>query len=471
MAEYPVDDASPDPAPHVVLRLADVGVHLVADGARVRMTTGAEPVIADLSNPEAAALVAGLAETKGLAEADIVGSRDAARIYLALERIRARADVVWELHGSHGPLARAASIAPDFELGPELEPGTEGGALDPAVHLRRAHDLGVEFPVIVSAPGLSCEVRLSPAGARIVAGLLAGEPDPLMEKTADEAAVLRAFLVRCGMGAGPGGADPWAFHDRVMHGATRPPDDSRSIAVVPGMGGPSLPEIEWMRADPHEFPTAIPQALPRPDPSDMFVRRRSLRDFAATPPDADSVRSLLSRSLAFQAIRGLGAARWVERAFPAAGGLGEIIGYVAVRDVYGLDMGLYRHDPLMDRMEWVGRDDQAFSRLFEGAASAMLRPGRPPPMVLILAARIDLLAAKYGALGYRLALLNVGAAASVVQLAAEDLGFGCCGLGTAAIRELPTLAGTELAEAFANGHREVSVFEIAVGVRPRGGAT
>lgn len=434
-------DAVLDSGPTTALRIATPGVFLRAEGNRVVLEIGAEPpVTLDLPSPQAALLICALAGPQGLEEAALIASRDAARLHLALERLRGRVSLAWVLAERGRPIARALPLIEDFQPGPET------GALDPAAHLRRAEGGDADFPVIFSCPGLGCEIRLSAEGAALAGTLLAGAQPR-------ETDGLNRFLLRCGAG-GASATRGWAFADRVMHDVTRPRDDGRSIAITPGTVGPSLPEPEWRQADPARPPAGI------------FAGRRSLRDFAPEPPTEEAIRRLLTQVLAFQSVRGMGAARWVERAFPAAGGLGEITGYLAVRSGEGLSPGFYRHDPLADRLDLIDSDPAALERLFDGAATAMMRPNRPPPATLILASRVDLLARKYGALAYRLALLNAGAAAATVELAAGEAGLGCCTLGTSEVRSLAALTGRADLSGITGGFEETPLLEIALGTRP-----
>ena len=240
-----------------------------------------------------------------------------------------------------------------------------------------------------------------------------------------------------------------------MHAASRPPDDGRPVdPVQPDRRGQPPPALPWQAAA-----TTAPAGGPAPD--DLLARRRSLRDFAPEPPTRAAVEAMLSRVLACRSVRSLGAARWVERGFPSAGGLGEIAGYVVSRDVEGLDPGTWRHDPLADRLGRLDDRIDARLRLLDTAAALLQRPGRPPPALLLLTARIDVLASKYGDLAYRLALLNAGAALTALQLAGDELGLGSCALGTAGVRRLSTL----LCAPEHDDETEIMLAEIAFGVR------
>ncbi len=181
-----------------------------------------------------------------------------------------------------------------------------------------------------------------------------------------------------------------------------------------------------------------------------------MRDFADRPPSRAQLEALFSRTLRITARRRAGAASWLERPVPAAGGAGETVGYLAVRAAHDMEPGIWRHDALADRLDRVAPSAPPLDRLFEMAAAFIQRPGVPPPAIVVLAARVPLLAWKYEAIAYRLALLDAGVALGILQLVAEDLGLGACAIGTVNPRHFSTLLGLD-------GFAEISLAEMAVG--------
>ncbi|WP_044283305.1 SagB/ThcOx family dehydrogenase [Candidatus Endolissoclinum faulkneri] len=429
----------------ISLRINQPSASLQRDGLRIIIDTGKKsPDVLDMQNQQITNLISLLAQPQGIDEQTLVASLDDAKIYNAIEWLSCRLSLSWELTKEGKPIAHATTITKKFQL------EKPSGELDPASHLRRADDGDMKFPVIFSCPGLSYHIRLSIEGAKLASGLLAST-------ISYENKALNDFLLRCGAAGGSLVTRNWAFADQVMHDSSRPRDDGRKISIIPTNKIQGLPVPEWRRID--------STRLPNRSIAEIFAKRRSLRDFSLKPPSATTLRLLLTQTLAFQKVRCLGASRWVERAFPAAGGLGELIGYLAVRNGEDLEVGLYRHDPLLDQLNHLGSEASAMYRLFDGASTAMMRSNNPPPVMLILASRVDLLVQKYGALGYRLALLNAGSAAATVELMASEIGLGSCSLGTSEVRTLTTLIDRKDISDITGGFIETPLLEISIGLK------
>ncbi|AHC73985.1 ptzP [Candidatus Endolissoclinum faulkneri L5] len=429
----------------ISLRINQSGASLRRDGLRIIIDDGKKsPDVLDMTNQQIANLISLLEQPQGIDEQTLVAWRDNAKIYSAIEWLSCRSSLRWELTQREQPIAQAITISKKFQLEKKI------GAIDPAAHLRRADNGDMKFPVIFSCTGLSYHIFLSIEGAKLASSLLAGI-------VSYDNKTLNDFLLGCGAANGSLATRDWAFADRIMHDATRPQDDGRTIAIIPKTNVQQLPIPEWRRID--------STSLPNKSIARIFEKRRSVRDFSLQPPNAVTLRSLLTHALAFQKVRCLGATRWVERAFPAAGGLGELIGYLAVRTGEDLETGLYRHDPLLDQLSPIPSEANAMYRLFDGASKAMMRSNHPPPVMLILASRVDLLVQKYGTLGYRLALLNVGSAGATVELMASEIGLGSCLLGTSEVRNLTTLIDQKDISDITGGFTETPLLEMALGLQ------
>lgn len=403
------------------------------DGGRLRL---------DLPSAEAASALVRVATPGGLSEQDLVRLPDVACALTALERLRLAGRLEWLATVSDRPFASIVPLSHRFEPG---EPPGAGSEVDRFACLRR--DAGA---AILDSPETACRLVLEPAAAAAVARLMAGEA-----AAGDEAA--RALLGRTGFLAPRTESDArkvWSFHDRVFHAASRPAHEALRFGPTARFKGvvPS-PDPAWGDGPPSR-PT-LPDAESAPL-HHLLERRRSVRDFADRPPSRMQLEALFSRTLRITARRRAGAESWLERPVPAAGGAGEIVGYLAARAVDGMEPGIWRHDALDDRLDRIAASAPPLDRLFETAAAFIQRPGTPPPAIIVLAARLPQLAWKYEAIAYRLALLDAGAALGILHLVAEDVGLGACAVGTVNPRHLAALTGVD---SFA----EISLAEIAVG--------
>jgi SagB-type dehydrogenase family enzyme len=431
--------------PDLVLawRLADRGACAVAEGANLSLTfsDGARSRL-DLPSPSAAQALARLAEPDGLREAMLARLPDAARALAVLERLQLTDRLEWL--ATAGDLAYATIVPRSRRFEPREVPAA-GLDVDRFALLR--HDAGA---AVLESPEAACRITLSPAAAAAVARLMAGEE----ASDGDPAYVLLGRSGFLAPAVESAARRVWSFHDRVFHAASRPAHEASRFGPTARFKGVlPPPDPAW-----GDGATARPAPPPAESASlhHLLEHRRSVRDFADQPPSRAQLEALFSRTLRITARRRAGAESWLERPVPAAGGVGEIVGYLAVRAVDGLEPGVWRHDALADQLDRVAPGAPSLDRLFEMVAAFIQRPGVPPPAIVVLAAQLPQLAWKYEAIAYRLALLDAGVVLGVLHLVAKDIGLGACAAGTVNPRNLETLTGMD---SFA----EVSLVEMAVG--------
>jgi oxazoline/thiazoline dehydrogenase len=424
-------------------RLADPSATAVAEGAGLAIVSGdGSRLRLDLPSSEAASMLARVAAPSGLSELDLARLPDAARALTALERLRLAGRLEWLATVSGHPFASIVPLSHRFEIG---EPPRMGAEIDRFACLRR--DAGA---AVLESPEAACRLVLDPAAAAAVARLMAGET-----MAGDEPA--RTLLGRTGFLVSAAESDArkvWSFHDRMFHAASRPAHEALRFGPTARFKGVLPPPDPVWGDGPPARPT-LPDAESTPL-HQLLERRRSVRDFADQPPSRAQLEALFSRTLRITARRRAGTESWLERPVPAAGGAGEIVGYLAVRAVDGMEPGIWRHDALADRLERLAAPGPPLDRLFEMVAAFIQRPGAPPPAIVVLAARLPQLAWKYEAIAYRLALLDAGAALGILHLVAEDVGIGACAVGTVNPRHFATLTGLDSLS-------EISLAEIAVG--------
>lgn len=119
----------------------------------------------------------------------------------------------------------------------------------------------------------------------------------------------------------------------------------------------------------------------------------------------------------------------VSRPYPSGGGLYELEVYPVVRNVTGLDTGMYHYDSFDHALRPVAAaDSKAVAQLLK-PASATLTGGAEPQVLLVIAARFGRMMWTYEQIAYAAILKNVGVLMQTVYLAATAMGLGACAQG------------------------------------------
>jgi SagB-type dehydrogenase family enzyme len=215
----------------------------------------------------------------------------------------------------------------------------------------------------------------------------------------------------------------WEFHDRYF--ASRSRFDSAGAGGTFRFAGSHDPEPFDMRP-PHQGPF-IP--LPVPDPNDpgpglwaVTERRRSHPDVGDEAVGLDDLGSLLWHTLRVTESRPRDAAAATSydvalRPVPSSGGTHSIGLWLAIRDVVGIDAGVWWYDPGEHALLRTG--DYPHMPIF----------GNPPVHGLLLS-RHARLAWKYAGIAHALALKDAGVILHAIQLSATALGLAMCPIGS-----------------------------------------
>jgi SagB-type dehydrogenase family enzyme len=161
--------------------------------------------------------------------------------------------------------------------------------------------------------------------------------------------------------------------------------------------------------------------LPNVQLVDTIRARRTVRSFSEEPLTLNDVSVLLALSAGITGQSG----RQLLRAAPSAGALYPIETYLSVRNVTGVEPGLYHFD-------WP---DHALTRLGDAAADAVSRvccwqpQAAQSAVVVFLAGMVQRTVKKYGDRGLRYVLLDAGHQAENLWLAATAMGLGCMTTG------------------------------------------
>lgn len=216
--------------------------------------------------------------------------------------------------------------------------------------------------------------------------------------------------------------------------------------------------FEWS-SPPKSVYKALPgrpfQALPRtwrPDAGSLHTaltqRGRPLRDL-------DPRRSVAQADLAhlLHHTNGITEPSWQKRAAPSAGALYPTVTYLVVRDVEGLEPGLYHFAVDRHGLHQVRRGDVA------AQLAPLVERGHlvaRAPLSVVFTAVFHRSGWKYGARSYRYVLLDTGHVAGNLSLVAGSLGLSSAPLGRFDDARLSMLLGVD-------GHEEAPLLVVPLG--------
>lgn len=164
----------------------------------------------------------------------------------------------------------------------------------------------------------------------------------------------------------------------------------------------------------------------------VIERRRSVRRYA------DRSLSKLELSRLLHAMQGITEEGRGFRAAPSAGALYPIEVYAVVRDVEGMESGVYHYAVREHEMEQIKKGDFRDQVTAAGAMQAFIGEAQ---VTFNLTAIFQRTRWKYRKRTYRYVLLEAGHIAQNLYLAATALGLGCCAVGAFRDQALDKLVG------------------------------
>jgi SagB-type dehydrogenase family enzyme len=159
--------------------------------------------------------------------------------------------------------------------------------------------------------------------------------------------------------------------------------------------------------------------------------RVSTRTFDDTQPIAvEQLSELLYRTARTR--RTQPAADGVEllsRPYPSGGSVYELELYPVVRNVDGLEPGMYHYDSFDHALRLVAAADSRAVAQLTIPASATLTGGAEPQVLVVMAARSSRIMWAYEQISYAIILKDVGVLMQTIYLAATAMGLGACAQG------------------------------------------
>ncbi len=180
-----------------------------------------------------------------------------------------------------------------------------------------------------------------------------------------------------------------------------------------------------------------------------IASRRSIRNFSQEALAESTVSQILWASQGITRRRG----NRSFRASPSAGALYPIDTWLSIKNVDGIEPGLYGYLPeehaLMQRKSGDFSNPLCDAALSQGMVKDV-------PVVFIWSAAFSRCTGKYGDRGYRYVHLDAGHIAHAVALACSGMGLGTCQIGAFYDDEVNAILGLD-------GEKEAVVYMTAVG--------
>jgi SagB-type dehydrogenase family enzyme len=403
----------------------------------------------------------------GATEDELVAAADGAltTVYHLLAQLAARRLLEVSVDFDGEVLCRLLPRLRNFHL-PAATPLPGRIALDRFAFLRAGRR-----GAVLQAPDACCDILAESTIVSELIARLAAAPVVCDELQLRERALL-ALLAALGFARDADAVEPssrrtWEFHDRLFSAASQLRDDGVDRGATYRFRD-QLPPPPAMRPRHQGAETSLPE------PRNSSVRsgrtlghvmnaRRSCRDVDATDLTIAELSEVLDRVGRFAVKRqGNDGREWLTRPIPSAGGLQALEFYLATSGLAGLPSGFFHYRGDVHSLTHLSGSDAAAKQMLRQCARAWDQPDRPPPLLLVMAARLPRLAWKYEGIAYRLALLDAGVALQSLYLATTDLGLAGAAVGASDPDLFAQASGTESWE-------ETCVAAFGFG-RPRGSA-
>jgi len=187
-----------------------------------------------------------------------------------------------------------------------------------------------------------------------------------------------------------------------------------------GMAGTgSLPDLYKVYPDSNRIRLPIPRPGQEIFLDHVLKKRRSVREFTATPLKLNLLSYLLWASVGIQRVEG----KFHFRTAPSAGALYPVETYIVAHNVEGLDKGVYHYGIREHVLEEIRLGDHS-DRVTDAALGQQVCA--LAPVVFIWTAVFERCKSKYGQRAYRYVYLDAGHIAQNLILSAVSLGLGSC---------------------------------------------
>ncbi|MEO8451887.1 MAG: SagB family peptide dehydrogenase [Gemmatimonadota bacterium] len=216
----------------------------------------------------------------------------------------------------------------------------------------------------------------------------------------------------------------WSFHDALFHFRSRMGRRDDAWGARPD-ADPPVPLPRVVAYDPERrIGLAKPPLTPNGGPSftEVLEGRRSRRRYGSSPIEADELGEFLFHVAADRVV-----ADTVRRTYPSGGACYPLEIYAVIARGGGIPPGAYHYDPdghALDPVVGAAESVDGLLRWYRGKA------GDDEIQVLLLITLVpERVNRRYDAIGYSLALKEVGALFQSAYLVASAMGLSACALG------------------------------------------
>jgi SagB-type dehydrogenase family enzyme len=162
---------------------------------------------------------------------------------------------------------------------------------------------------------------------------------------------------------------------------------------------------------------------------DAIVRRRSIRDFTGDPVQLDCFATMVRATAGVSAsaevkLAGGDAAQFNLRTVPSGGGLYPIDLYIAVLNIKAMQPGIYRYQPIEDKLIEIGNQKKLDQLLKSFAGAVDMVKSSNASLIFLYMGKPWRSMRKYGNRGLRFVFQEVGGMVQNLHLAVAGLGLG-----------------------------------------------
>ncbi|MEO2117403.1 MAG: SagB/ThcOx family dehydrogenase [Methanocaldococcus sp.] len=152
---------------------------------------------------------------------------------------------------------------------------------------------------------------------------------------------------------------------------------------------------------------------------DVLIKRRSIREYSSSPLTLRELSHILFAAYGITDERGF-------KTVPSAGATYPLEIYVNVKDVIGIEEGVYKYIPERHSIVRVLEKEVGYELALAALRQMFIAVA---PIVLIIAANYERTISVYGDRGFRYVHMEVGHVAQNIYLMATSLGLGTVSVG------------------------------------------
>lgn len=212
--------------------------------------------------------------------------------------------------------------------------------------------------------------------------------------------------------------------------------------------GLELPVKEALRII--ELPQPEELNIPKYDLTEAIVNRKSMREYSDKPLSLQELTYLLWCT---QGVKSIKEGKVTFRTVPSAGCRHALNTYLLVKNVEGLQSGLYRYIAVGHKLAYLADDPDLMNRIADYYVTP--QPIKNSAVTFIWTVYGYRMTQRYGSIGMRMLCFDAGHVCQNLYLAALVMGCGVCALGGFKDQEVNALLGL--------GEEQMAIYTGSVG--------